>query len=162
MIHGRRFLLQTDQKPLLAIFGSRKGIPVHTANRLQRWATTLLGYDFELKYRPSENMGQADGISRLIARSSSDTEYIVVATVEAEVCQVFQVACRALPVTAQMVKEASTIDPLMKKVKQAMLKGWNAVTTTSKFYQFYLRRDSLLIYDDCLMFSKRLVIPASL
>ena len=36
MIQGRIFLLQTDHKPLLAIFGSPKEIPVHTANRLQR------------------------------------------------------------------------------------------------------------------------------
>ena len=33
-IHGRSFILQTVHKPLLAIFGSKKGIPSHTANRL--------------------------------------------------------------------------------------------------------------------------------
>ena len=107
-------------------------------------------------------MRHADGLSRLIARSPSDTEDIVVSSVEAEVCQVFQGACRALPVTAQMVKEASTNDPLTKKVKQAMLKGWKAGNTTSEFYQFYLRRDSLSICDDCLMFSEQLAIPATL
>ena len=162
MIHGSRFLLRTDHKPLLAIFGSRKGMSVYTANRQQRWATTLLRYDFKLKYRPSENMGHADGLSRLIARNPSDNEDIIVSSVEAEMCQVFQDTCRALPVTAQMVKEASTNDPLIKKVKQAMLKCWKAGNTKSEFYQFYLRRDSLSIYDDCLMFSERLVIPASL
>ena len=36
MIYGRRILLQTDHKPLLAIFSSPKVVPVHTANRLQR------------------------------------------------------------------------------------------------------------------------------
>ncbi|XP_065085346.1 uncharacterized protein K02A2.6-like [Ochlerotatus camptorhynchus] len=36
MIFGRKFLLQTDHQPLLRIFGSKKGIPVYTANRLQR------------------------------------------------------------------------------------------------------------------------------
>ena len=41
-IHGREFILQTDHRPLFAIFGSKKGIPTHTANRLQRWATILL------------------------------------------------------------------------------------------------------------------------
>ena len=60
-------------------------------------------------------MGYADGVSRLIARSPSDTEDIVVSSVEAEVCQVFQDACWALPVTAQMKKEASTNDPLIKR-----------------------------------------------
>ena len=38
-LHGIRFLLQTDHKPLITIFGSKKGLPVYTANRLLRWGT---------------------------------------------------------------------------------------------------------------------------
>lgn len=37
MLYGRHFTLITDHKPLISIFGSKKGIPVYTANRLQRW-----------------------------------------------------------------------------------------------------------------------------
>ncbi|CAH8646648.1 unnamed protein product [Schistosoma bovis] len=43
MLYRRHLTLMTDHKPPLAVFGSKKGIPVHTANRLQRWATTLVG-----------------------------------------------------------------------------------------------------------------------
>lgn len=51
IIFGRKFFnLQTDHRLLFAIFGSKKGIPVYTANRLQRWALTLLTYDFEIEY----------------------------------------------------------------------------------------------------------------
>ncbi|GBP76398.1 hypothetical protein EVAR_74447_1 [Eumeta japonica] len=32
------FVLKTDHKPLLSIFGNKKGIPEMTANRLQRYA----------------------------------------------------------------------------------------------------------------------------
>ena len=35
-IHGRRFTLQTNHKPLVTIFGSKKGLPTYTANRLFR------------------------------------------------------------------------------------------------------------------------------
>ena len=35
-LHGRFLKLQTDHKSLLTIFGSKKGLPVYTANRLLR------------------------------------------------------------------------------------------------------------------------------
>ncbi|EFP03733.1 hypothetical protein CRE_01522 [Caenorhabditis remanei] len=41
-VFGRKFSLQTDHKPLLAIFGDNKDLPVHSQNRLVRWAITLL------------------------------------------------------------------------------------------------------------------------
>ena len=34
-IHGRRFILQTNHRPLLSINVLKKGIPMHTANWLQ-------------------------------------------------------------------------------------------------------------------------------
>ncbi|EYC40917.1 hypothetical protein Y032_0589g363 [Ancylostoma ceylanicum] len=58
---GRRFTLKTDHKPLLAILGSKKGVPVYSANRLQRWATTLLNYNFTIAYVNTKDFGQADG-----------------------------------------------------------------------------------------------------
>lgn len=57
MIYGRKFTLQTDHKPLLAIFGSKKGIPVYTANRIQRWALTLLSYNFDIEYTSTTLFG---------------------------------------------------------------------------------------------------------
>ena len=40
-LHGRFFTLQTDLKPLITIFGSRKGLPIYTANK-----ATKMGNDF--------------------------------------------------------------------------------------------------------------------
>ena len=67
-VHDREFILQTDHRPLLAIFGSKKGIPTHTANRLQRWATILLNYSFKTEFLPSKEFAHADGLSRLIPK----------------------------------------------------------------------------------------------
>ena len=66
-LRGRRFTLLTDHKPLITIFGSKKGIPTTSANRLQRWALRLMGYSYDIQYRSTHQFGQADGLSRLTA-----------------------------------------------------------------------------------------------
>ncbi|CAF5013326.1 unnamed protein product, partial [Rotaria socialis] len=62
---GRTFELVTDNKPLLSIFNPTKGIPVTTANRLQRWAIYLMGYNYSIRYKPTKLHGNADALSRL-------------------------------------------------------------------------------------------------
>ncbi|XP_064469193.1 uncharacterized protein K02A2.6-like [Ornithodoros turicata] len=69
---GRRFTLYTDHKPLTTIFGPKKGIPVTATNRLQRWALIMIGYTYDIQYKPSHQMGNADGLSRLAQGPDDD------------------------------------------------------------------------------------------
>jgi hypothetical protein len=77
-IYGRHFTLLTDRL-LLSIFGNRRVIPVHSANPLQRWAATLLGYDFTIGNRKPMDFGQADAISRHISSHPAPDEDVVAA-----------------------------------------------------------------------------------
>lgn len=67
-LYGRRFTIVTDHKPLLAILGSKKCLPTLAAARLQRWAIFLLGYQYDLEFRPTGKHCNADGFSRLPRR----------------------------------------------------------------------------------------------
>ena len=62
---GNLFTLVTDHKPLLAIFSPDKNIPVLRAQRLLRWSLTLMAYQYDIKYKPTQQHGNADGLSRL-------------------------------------------------------------------------------------------------
>ena len=55
----------TDHKPLLGLFLEVAGLPARSASRVLRWAVLLSGYDYELKYRPDLQNGNADILSRL-------------------------------------------------------------------------------------------------
>ena len=119
-IHGRIFTLQTDHKPLLTIFGSKKGIPTHTANRLQRWSIILLNYNFKMEYISSKNIGHADGLSRLILKCAEPLEDTVIAALrgEKELSGLLCNTIRELPVTLDDINKAAETDEFIVKMKK--------------------------------------------
>ncbi|KAA3677466.1 uncharacterized protein DEA37_0014526 [Paragonimus westermani] len=162
MLHGRRFTLCTDHKPLLSILAPPKGIPVHTANRLQRWATLLIGYDFVLKYIQTERFGHADALSRLIAHKSTNhpSEDVVISSVEvdADVKYVFRESIRNLPVTSTMIRRATQSDPVLQAITYYLRTGWPK-ELCAVYKPYFQRRDALTVVDGCLMLADRIVIP---
>ncbi|CAH8528184.1 unnamed protein product [Schistosoma rodhaini] len=163
-LYGRRFTLLTDHKPLLAIFGSKSGVPAHSANRLQRWALILLGYDFDIQYRRTQHFGQADALSRLISEHSTIDEDAVIASLSTEdhaQCYLIT-AVRALPVSESEIQTASRNDPIIKKTMNYVTHGWPSTKLDGDMKQLYHRRDSLCVVSECLMFGDRVVVPESL
>ena len=79
-LHGRRSLLQKDYKHLITIFWSKKGLPVYTVNRLLRWETILLNYNFKIEFLTSKNICHAYSLSRLIPKNTEVFEDSIIAT----------------------------------------------------------------------------------
>ena len=83
-LHGREFLLQTDHRPLFSIYGSKKGVPTHRANRLQRWGTIQLNYNYKVEFLPWMRLSHAAGLSRLIQKFGEPLEVTVIAAIKTE------------------------------------------------------------------------------
>ncbi|XP_062704602.1 uncharacterized protein K02A2.6-like [Aedes albopictus] len=163
MLLGRRFKLQTDHQPLVKVFGSKKGIPIHTANRLKRWALTLLGYDFDIEFVSTNNFGYADVLSRLISNHERPEEEFVVASlnVEPDLQCVLDSNLEQLPITFQMVKQATSEDPSMQQLVRFIKTGWPKSGKSihdSALQSFFHRRESLSVVQGCVMMMERLVI----
>lgn len=126
MIYGRRFILQTDHKPLLAIFGSKKGIPVYTANRLQRWALTLKAYDFSIEYVQTDQFGHADILSRLINTHSNEEEDTVVAsiTLEEDIRSALVAIISSLPLSHDDIIRETNKSEVLQQVIKYQQSGW--------------------------------------
>ena len=151
-IHGRHFKLQTDHKPLLTIFGSKKGLPTYTANRLQRWGTILLNYNFNMEFLPSNKIGHADGLSRLIPKQTEPLEDTVIASLRTErdlktfLCN----TVRELPVTLDEIRKEAETDDFITQTKAKLLLKDQPIS------------DTFSICDEVLLYSERVVIPATL
>lgn len=164
-LFGRRFELQTDHKPLLAIFGSKTGIPAYTASRLQRYALILLAYDFSVSYINTESFGYVDVVSRLIAKHPpAPAEDIVIASIQVEnEPQCFAIdAAQSLPVKFADLQDATRSCPILKQVAKLVEKGWprrKQQITDPDVAAFYELRDGIIILEGCLFYADRIVVP---
>ena len=106
-LHGRRVILQTDHKPLITIFGSKKGLPVYTANRLLRWGTILLNYNFKIEFLTSKKICHSDSLSRLIPKNTEVFEDSIIATLRTngEIKNRIANTVKELPVTLIDIKK---------------------------------------------------------
>ncbi|XP_065079965.1 uncharacterized protein K02A2.6-like, partial [Ochlerotatus camptorhynchus] len=164
MLFGRKFILETDHKPLLAIFGSKKGIATYTANRLQRWALTLLLYDFDIRYISTESFGHADVLSRLINQHIRPDEEIVIANFEMEnsIRSIINESLEVFPLSFKMIQAETRSDDTLQQVIRFVNSKWppkKEDLSDPQVEQFYLRRDSLNVVADFVMYGERLVIP---
>ena len=75
-LYGNFFILITDNKPLVHIFGENKSLPVHSAMRMQHYAIFLQGFNFRIEYRKSENHANADCMSRLPVKKTGQLDKI--------------------------------------------------------------------------------------
>ena len=116
--------MQTDHKPLVTIFGSKKGHPTYTANRLLRWGTILLNYDFQIQYLSTNKIGHADGLSRLIPRSAETFEDTVIAALrsENEVENTLNSTIRELPISLKEIKREALRDKFIREIKSKLSK----------------------------------------
>lgn len=162
-VWGRRFSLKTDHKPLLAIFNPAKGVPQHTASRLQRWALILMAYDYDIDFVPTEEFGHADFLSRLIADRPQE-DFVVAAIREEEEWEGVFVTEKDFesPVSFADVGVATEKDAGLQQVIGFVRNGWPSiqkVPLSGEAKYFYQTRQSLSLIKNVLVFRERTVIP---
>ncbi|MCH80642.1 retrotransposon protein, partial [Trifolium medium] len=130
---GRKFLVSTDQKSLKQLLQQR----MVTADQ-QNWAAKLLGYDFDIVYKPGKLNKGADALSRVH---------------EGELCQV--VTSIQWKDEAILRSEIQT-DPILQKIIEELKQN----STSKPGYEY---RHGVLLYDGRLVLSaKSVLIPTLL
>ena len=68
---GRKFYIQTDQRSLKYLIEQRIVTPEQ-----QKWVSKLLGYDYEITYKPGRENSAADALSRVTDDPSLNTLFV--------------------------------------------------------------------------------------
>ncbi|KAL7724906.1 hypothetical protein ACLKA6_020042 [Drosophila palustris] len=155
-LYRRKFILITDHKPLVTIFNPSKHLPTMTSNRLQRWAITLMAYNFEIKYRSTAAHGNADALSRLPI--SSDAKFD-----KEEACyNVVDISC---PINIDIIKQQMESDKVLKRVYNFVSTGWPEQQHDPEILPYFNRRLALTINNNLLCLHtdiSRVIMPHKL
>ena len=126
------------------------------SSRLQRWTIIQSAYTYDVKRKPSEQHGNADGLSRLPLEF--DTEWTE--EIEDTVCLLEQQQLNQLPVKASDIRQATAQDPVLFKVYNFTMRGWpNSIRLLpSNLKPFYKHQFNLSTFNGCLLLGLRVVI----
>lgn len=163
-LYGRRFILVTDHRPLLAMFGPGKDIPMLAANRLARWALWLNQFNYHIEYRKTSDHANADALSRLPGgddpqfdgeESADDTEMV---------CAINMISEKMAPSDQESLRRESAKDPVISMVLRFTREGWPQKKSSegSEMQRYRQLAESLSICNGCLVYGSRVVIPSSL
>ena len=140
-LYGRKFILVTDHKPLLALFGPSKATPALAANRLARWALMLSQYDYSIEYRRTSEQGNADALSRL--PMGPDTDFYSEeedADVDT-VCTIRTISLQLNPTDQGVLANESAKDPVIANVIRYTREGWPPKASSGEIQRDYSIED---------------------
>lgn len=101
-VYGKHFVVYTDHKPILGLFGETKSLPERASPRISRWAIMLQAYNYTLKHKSGQENGHADGLSRLpLAKAPKDT------AIPGDIIHLMETTDKD-PVTAQQINEGTS------------------------------------------------------
>ena len=115
-LYGRHFILVTDHKPMLALFGPSKETPLLTANRLAKWALMLSQYDYSVEFCKTCEHGNADALSRLPVGSDHKFDEEEMGEDVDNVCTVRTISCQIMQDDTKLLVKETSKDPVLTQV----------------------------------------------
>ena len=121
-LYDNDFDLETDHKPLVTIFGPKKGIPPMAASRLQRYALFLSGFRYKIKYVKSKD-NIADALSRL---PIEDNDPFYVVDTSEEINYLYYTTEKVNCLSPTLVAEETLKDPIPTSKSNFLFTKWMA------------------------------------
>ena len=109
------------------------------SSRVQRWALTLLAHEYELLYRPGNENGNADGLSRLHVLDVPGST-----PVPGDIVHVLE-TINTSPVGATKIKLWTARHPVLPQVLQFVLQGWPSEVEEEALKPYFIRREELRV-----------------
>lgn len=156
-ILGKKFLIQTDHKPLVPLLGTKHldSLPP----RVLRFRLRLARFDYSIVHVPGKLLYTADALSRSPSTSVQNDSQL-----QEEAEEIMEVSVMHLPASTERIdayRKAQSEDSVCSAVSDYCRKGWpqkNAVPTDLIPY-WKVRGNLTVDKKNLLLYGKRIVVP---
>ena len=152
-LYGHRFTIKTDHKPLEGLLRENKGISSQASSRVQRWALTLVAYEYKIQYKAGTANGNADALSRLPLPEMPVTTPIPGDTI------MLMEHLEGTPLHSSNIRDWTRRDPVLEKVYQYTLGNWPSTCPSEEVRPYFNRRTEISVEDGCLLWGSRVIVP---
>ena len=150
---GRNFILRTDHKPLLGLFGKEKKIPENANARLTRWSIFLSQFQYDLVHKSGKANCVADALSRLPIQDEFShnvpTEYVKMI----ELVENYNLSFKD-------IQDLTKKDIILSRVLGYVKYGWPC--NDNMCFEYAKVKNDLSIHNNVVLFRNRLVIPSAI
>ena len=153
--YGRPVVVETDHKPLEAIFKK------HLASappRIARMMLRIEKYDVQIMYVPGKDIPVADALSRISSCHDEAVQGLDVSVHE------IHVNLNASPTRVRQIQEETAKDPTLLALHEVIMGGWPEKRSDcpANLHAHWNYRDELTVADGLILKGTRIVIPKSL
>lgn len=154
-LFGRKWTLANDNRPLLSIFGPKKGIPTCAANRLQRWALLLANYNYDVEWVQSSK-----NVADWLSRAPMPADPVEGEGLDPALFYVFE-DNEDLPLRYEDVMAETKKEDVLKKVATYLRVGWPQ-SVSEELLPYFRRRDELHEEEGVILWGNRVIVPTRL
>lgn len=157
-VTGKRFILETDHKPLLSLLGSKDidQLPI----RIQRFRMRLMRFTYDIVHVPGKDLHTADALSRAPHQDLGNEEF------QKEVDLYVNYVMSSLPASDSLldiIQRHQEEDEVCRQVRSYVEETWpERFQLNGVLKQFWPYRADLTMVDGLLMYGSRIFIPSSL
>ena len=156
-LFGHPFTLITDHKPLLGFLDGQKPTSPQASARIRQWSLYMSMFEYTLQFRSTSAHANADAFSRRPLPVEP-----AVSTLPPELVLLADHLSNS-PVTADQIRESTKKDPQLAPVVQFVQQGWPSTCPSSDLLSsFFEKRNELSLYESCLLWGNRVVIPTKM
>uniref|UniRef100_A0A0N5C173 RNA-directed DNA polymerase n=1 Tax=Strongyloides papillosus TaxID=174720 RepID=A0A0N5C173_STREA len=151
---GRKFILQTDSKPLTYLFGDKMGLPITALKRVDRWSIIMQRFTYSIEYINTTKFSKVDCLSRLPADE--------ILPDDVEILNVQESIMADVPLDLGRIKKAQDDDKIVSTVSQLVLTNFPEYVKDPEVKEYKKYQFELNVIKGVLFRNNSVVIPDSL